>query len=248
MIQNRELTMDDYLSMLRRRAKVILIPALVAPLVGFLVSYFFTPKYTSQSLILVEGQKVPENMVQPVVSQDLAARMATLQQQVMSQTNLQPVVDRVFPGKNSQEVGQIIDDIRLNMTVEPVVTDLSQASGKKKGGQGTAGKLLKDPTLYDEAHRSLVEMRSLLTDLNAGKGTAGKLVKDEELYRRLDDMVAKFNTTIDKINSGQGTLGQFMVNPQLYEALTGTTREFQSLAKDMRANPKKFLTIRLTLF
>ena len=60
--------------------------------------------------------------------------------------------------------------------------------------------------------------------------------------------MAKLNGTMDKINSGQGTLGQFMVNPQLYESLTGATREFQSLAKDMRANPKKFLTIRLTLF
>ena len=29
MIQNRELTIDDYLAMLRRRAKVILIPALL---------------------------------------------------------------------------------------------------------------------------------------------------------------------------------------------------------------------------
>ena len=55
MIQNRELTMDDYLSMLRRRAKVILIPALVAPLVGFLVSYFFTPKYTNTPTWLVVG-------------------------------------------------------------------------------------------------------------------------------------------------------------------------------------------------
>ena len=43
MIENRELTMDDYLAMLRRRAKVILIPALLAPLVGFLVSYAFPP-------------------------------------------------------------------------------------------------------------------------------------------------------------------------------------------------------------
>jgi phospholipid/cholesterol/gamma-HCH transport system substrate-binding protein len=39
-----------------------------------------------------------------------------------------------------------------------------------------------------------------------------------------------------------------MVNPQLYEALTGATREFQSLAKDIRANPKKFLSIKLVLF
>jgi phospholipid/cholesterol/gamma-HCH transport system substrate-binding protein len=108
--------------------------------------------------------------------------------------------------------------------------------------------LLKDPALYDEAKSSLTEIRTLLADLNAGKGTAGKLLKDDKLHQRLDELVAKFNGTIDKINSGQGTLGQLLVNPQLYESLTGATREFQSLAKDMRANPKKFLTIRLTLF
>ncbi len=75
MIENRELTIDDYLAMLRRRAKVILIPALLAPLAGLLVSYLFPPKYTSQALILVESQKVPETMVQPVVSEDLTARI-----------------------------------------------------------------------------------------------------------------------------------------------------------------------------
>jgi len=59
MIENRELSVDDYLAMLRRRMKVILIPALAAPLAGFLISYAFAPRYTSQSLILVETQKVP---------------------------------------------------------------------------------------------------------------------------------------------------------------------------------------------
>src|SRR3974390_1140653 len=129
MITNRELTMQDYAAMLRRRVWIILIPALTAPLAGFFVSYAFPAKYTSQSIVLVEGQKVPESMVQPVVSQDLTARVATLQQQVLSQSRLQPVVERVYPGKNSQEEGEIIDNIRLNMTVEPVVTDLSQIGG-----------------------------------------------------------------------------------------------------------------------
>src|SRR3989442_1067474 len=54
MIENRELNIDDYLAMLRRRLRVILIPALLAPLVGFLISFAFPPKYTSQSLMLVE--------------------------------------------------------------------------------------------------------------------------------------------------------------------------------------------------
>ena len=47
MIQNREMKMDDYLAMLRRRAKIILIPALFALPAGFLVSYRFQPKFTS---------------------------------------------------------------------------------------------------------------------------------------------------------------------------------------------------------
>lgn len=117
-----------------------------------------------------------------------------------------------------------------------------------QGGRGTVTRLLKDPALYDDAHQTMQEIKKVVADLNAGKGTAGKLLKDDQLHQRLDDLLAKFNTIVDKINAGQGTLGQLAVNPQLYDAMTGATREFQSLAKDMRANPKKFLTIRLTLF
>src|SRR2546430_4400112 len=128
MIENRELNMDDYLAMLRRRAKVILIPALLAPLAGWLISYTFTPKYTSQALVLVEGQKVPESMVQPVVTEDLAARIATLREQVLAQSRLQPMLERVTGMKSGQNMDEMIDYIRLNMSVEPVVTDLDRKS------------------------------------------------------------------------------------------------------------------------
>jgi phospholipid/cholesterol/gamma-HCH transport system substrate-binding protein len=115
-------------------------------------------------------------------------------------------------------------------------------------GQGSAGKLLHDPALYDEMQKTVTEIHTLLADANAGKGTLGKLLKNDELHQRVQELLAKLNTTVDKINAGQGTIGQLMQNPQLYESLNGATREFQSLAKDMRSNPKKFLTIRLTLF
>src|SRR5579871_636402 len=105
MMENRDLTLDDYLAMLRRRSKLILIPALVAPLVGFLISYAFTPKYTSQALVLVEGQKVPEGVVQPVVTSDLAQRIATMQQQVLGRNRLQPIVEAPGPVPRRQEPG-----------------------------------------------------------------------------------------------------------------------------------------------
>ena len=93
MTENRELTMDDYLGMLRRRLKVILIPTLLAPLAGFLVSYAFAPKYTSHSTVLVEGQKVPDSYVQSVITADFTQRVQTLSQEVLSPSRLRPVIE-----------------------------------------------------------------------------------------------------------------------------------------------------------
>ena len=125
--------------------------------------------------------------------------------------------------------------------IDAMLADLQQ-------GQGTAGKLLKDPQVYDDARDTLAEMRRLTQDLNAGKGTAGKLLKDEQVYKQINELTAKLDTIIDRISSGQGTIGQLMVNPQMYDAMNGAMREFQALAKDIRANPKKFLRIKLAIF
>src|SRR5437667_10116870 len=112
MIENRELSMDDYLAMLRRRLKVILIPALLTPLVGFLISYAFPAKYTSQSTILVEMQQVPEGYVKPVVTEDITQRIATMQQQVLSRNQLQPMIERLQLTKRGKSVAEWVDDTR----------------------------------------------------------------------------------------------------------------------------------------
>jgi polysaccharide chain length determinant protein (PEP-CTERM system associated) len=136
MIENRELTLEDYLAMLRRRLKVILIPALLAPLAGFLVSFAVPPKYTSQSLILVEEQKVPEGYVKPVVTEDIVQRIATMQQQVLSRNRLQPLIERRGLARHTS-VDQAVDDIRQNLSIEPVEPDYGDTSKRRKPGQGT---------------------------------------------------------------------------------------------------------------
>ena len=137
-MQNRELGMDDYLAMFRRRMKVILIPALLAPLAGFLVSYAFPAKYTSQSLVLVEAPKIPDAVVQQVFTEDLTQHITTIEQRVLSPARLRPMVERLNLGKPGQNIDDVADGIRSGMTIEPVVTDLAQFSGgKKKPGQST---------------------------------------------------------------------------------------------------------------
>ncbi len=203
MIANRELTMDDYAAMLRRRAKIILIPMLLAPLAGFLVSYAFPAKYTAQSLILVEGQKVPESMVQPVVSEDLTARIATLQQQVLSQSRLQPVLEKLYPNKSPQEIGGMIDAIRLSMNVEPVLTSLSaigNAGRPPKPGQSPVPGFYVNYTAPSprEAQQICNELTTLFIDENlksidaAANGTSDVLSRGlSDAKHNLDDLDSK---------------------------------------------------------
>jgi len=145
-------------------------------------------------------------------------------------------------------LSKLIYDDSLYQEVRAPIKRIDQMLEDLQQGHGTAGKLLKDPQVYDEAQQTLAEMRKLTQDLNAGKGTAGKLLKDDQLYKQFTELTAKLDSTIDRINSGQGTVGQLLVNPQMYEAMNGAMREFQALAKDIRANPKKFLRIKLAIF
>ena len=140
MIENRELSMDDYLAMLKRRIKLILIPTLVLPIVGFAVSFAFSPKYTSQSVVLVQGQKVPEGYVRPVVTEDLNQRIATLQNEALSADRLRPLIETLQLAKNGRTVEGLIDEIRSNMSIAPVqVSDVSAPLGKKGRGGNVPG-------------------------------------------------------------------------------------------------------------
>src|ERR1700736_5761658 len=146
MIENRVLTMDDYGAMLRRRLKIILVPPLLAPLVGFLISYAFPPKYTSQTLVLVEEQKVPQGYVASVVTQDLSQRIATLEQKALGSDRLRPLIDKlnqqgILHGENADDV---IDEIRNGVTIEPVQMVLIPNPTTTKG-TGSRGGLSSGP-------------------------------------------------------------------------------------------------------
>ncbi|MBV9158458.1 MAG: MCE family protein [Acidobacteriaceae bacterium] len=145
-------------------------------------------------------------------------------------------------------IGHLINDDTLYKQAETIVARLDTMTQALEQGQGSAGLFLKDPKLYHDLENSVDQLNTMLTNLNQGKGTAGQLLKDDKIAKQFSATLDKLNVTIDKVNSGQGTVGELLVNPQLYDAATGTTREMHELLKDFRANPKKFLSIKLHIF
>src|SRR5262249_11194340 len=109
---------------------------LLTPLVGFAVSFVFSPKFTSHSTILIEGQKVPEGYVAPVVTEDLSNRIATLEQRALSAERLRPLIENLRLAQGNAVEGKI-DDIRNNISIDPVRTvTISPTGGPKRANQG----------------------------------------------------------------------------------------------------------------
>lgn len=198
MIENRELTMDDYMGILRRRLKVILIPTLIAPLIGYAVSYGFSPKYTSQSTILIEDQKVPEGYVAPVVTDDLSNRIATLEQRALSAERLRPLIEnlRLVQGN---AVDSKIDEIRTAIAIQPVqsVTINPNGNGPKRRGNGEVPGFVVSYTARN-AHEAqalcaglsdIMLQENLKDRANTARSTSDFLARQvEEDKRKLDEL------------------------------------------------------------
>lgn len=127
MAQHRVLTLQDYSGMLRRRWLLIVLPALAGAVSGYGLTRILPKRYTSQALMLVERQQVPNDFVQPVITEDLNARIANIEEQTLSRTRLQPLIERY--GLFKKDAGQkSMDDLVLVLQkavtltpVEPVV-------------------------------------------------------------------------------------------------------------------------------
>jgi polysaccharide chain length determinant protein (PEP-CTERM system associated) len=215
MIENRALTLDDYLAMLRRRLKVILIPVVLAPVAGWLISYAFPAKYTSQALVMVEGQKVPQGYVQPVVSDDLTQRVATLEQQVLSRDRLQPLIERLGLAQDGRSLDEAVEEIRRNVSIEPVERGLGSLAGGNKKRKPVPGSDL--PGFYvnftagnpGQAQQICSELTSMLLAENLksreqmAQGTTEFLSQQvAEAKKKLEDLDARL-AAFKRQNMGQ---------------------------------------------
>ena len=66
-------------------------------------------------------------------------------------------------------------------------------------GEGTAGKLLTDDSLYKRLDQLTARLDTLTTDLSEGKGSAGALLKDKQLYDNLNSAASELRGLVADI-------------------------------------------------
>ena len=61
----------------------------------------------------------------------------------------------------------------------------------------------------------------------------------------MDSSVVSVKSVFGKIDQGHGTLGRLVNDTVLYSELSGAAREIKNLATDMKANPNRYLTLKI---
>jgi polysaccharide chain length determinant protein (PEP-CTERM system associated) len=121
MLGHRELTMQDYAGILKRRFLLILACTILLMGISTGISYTLPPQYTSQTLVLIEQPKVSEDYVKSVVNEDLGERLASMKEQILSRSRIEPIIERfnLYAG-NKATMDDRVDMTRKAIGINPI--------------------------------------------------------------------------------------------------------------------------------
>jgi polysaccharide chain length determinant protein (PEP-CTERM system associated) len=123
MLGHREMALDEYVSILRQRWVLILTLAVLGCGLGIGVAHFLPKRYTSQTLVLIQQPTVPGDYVKPVVSEAVGERLASMQQEILSRTRLEPIVRQLGLYRdeiNTVPMDDLVGRLRSTISVTPV--------------------------------------------------------------------------------------------------------------------------------
>ena len=154
---------------------------------------------------------------------------------------------------------------KLNRDPEPynkLVSILNRADRTLQDIQssdGTLNKLIYDKTLYTKltslAEKSIMaadEVRDLNKKIMSKEGSVGLLLNDREFYdkgmallTRAEASVKAIEDVTAKVSGGEGTAGRLVNDKALYEKMDRMVDDLDSLVKDFKENPRKYIKFSL---
>lgn len=128
MIVHRQLTVRDYALMVRRRLKIVVISVVLVTVAAVIASRTLPARYVSQTLILVEQQHIPESYVRPVVDEDLGARLASMREEILSRSRLEPLIIKYGLGSGNT-MDERVAETRNAIKITPIRSSTARTGG-----------------------------------------------------------------------------------------------------------------------
>lgn len=191
MAVNGELGAADAKRVLRRYWWIVAMSAVLLATIGLIAAKVLPKRYTSTTMVLVEQPSVPADYVKPVVTEDLNHRLATMQEQILSRTRLEPIIEKfnLFAGdKGRVHIDDLVERLRGAITVKPVEAMQGTASHQLPGFYISA--TFDNPLL---AQQICTEITSMFLEQNARQTEQQATRTTNFLGEQLADAKAKLD-------------------------------------------------------
>ncbi len=123
MVRNGEIGLADAKRILRRYWWILPLSTFVLGGIGLGAAFVLPKQYKSQTMVLVEQPTVGPDYVKPVVTEDLNHRLASMKEQILSRTRLQPIIEKF--GLYAQDrarvhIEDLVDRLRTAVEIKPL--------------------------------------------------------------------------------------------------------------------------------
>jgi phospholipid/cholesterol/gamma-HCH transport system substrate-binding protein len=156
------------------------------------------------------------------------------------------VAGHVAAGKGT--LGMLTRDPKAYQELEGALTNLRDMTRRINAGEGSLGRLLNDDALAKSLSSTAANVDEITSRINRGEGTAGKLISDKELYDRFNAISGRIDKLVASLEAGQGTAGSLLKDKALYDNMNGAVNELRSLIEEIKKDPRKYLTVRVSIF
>ncbi|MCU7934748.1 MAG: lipopolysaccharide biosynthesis protein [Candidatus Thiodiazotropha sp. (ex Dulcina madagascariensis)] len=126
-MEEEYLGISDYLAILKRRKKQLVIPALVILIMSAGLAFGLPSVYRSEATILIEQQEIPSELVRSTVTSYAGERIQVISQRVMTTENLGKIIDAYGLYKDEREetsLNLLVEMMREEIGLEMVSADV----------------------------------------------------------------------------------------------------------------------------
>jgi phospholipid/cholesterol/gamma-HCH transport system substrate-binding protein len=139
-------------------------------------------------------------------------------------------------GKQPLDLTDVVQASTESMTrISDFVIKLGAMIDRIDRSEGTLGKFINDPALYNNLRDSAKSLASLLREVESGEGSLQRFMKDKTLYDRLSSAAASLDDAAQRVTKGNGSLAKLVNDPSLYNNLNKASEQLTGVLQDIDA-------------
>lgn len=225
MLPTQQITPDWLLAVLRRRLWFVLVPTVLALLLGALYARMQPNQYRSTAVIQVTPPQLPENVVRPMVTMALRERLPMLEQEVLSRARLERIIED-FSLYRQERAESTMEDV-VNRMRRDINVSLPRNTGRRTDGLTfTLSYSSQDPRTSFRVTERLV---SLFIDENSRQRESIAVGNDQFLAAEVETARARLEETERRLEAYKKQYGG-----QLPEQMQANVSGLQSVQSQIQ--------------